>query len=52
MAVLASLFWIGILIAALADEGFREDLDRELDNSDTIRAGLQIAGAAARLVLG
>jgi hypothetical protein len=43
LAVLATLIWTAILIAALTDEEFRDDLEREFDNSETIRAVVRIA---------
>jgi hypothetical protein len=51
LAALATLFWIGILIAALNDEDFRDDLEREFDNSETIRASLRVAAALGRGLL-
>jgi hypothetical protein len=52
ISALATVFWTIVLIAAITDEEFRDDLEREFDNSESIRAGLRIAGAAARLALG
>jgi hypothetical protein len=52
LSVLATLFWLLILILALADEDFRDDLEREFDNSESVTAALRIAGAAARAFLG
>jgi hypothetical protein len=52
VAALATLFWAIVLVAALTDEEFRDDLEREFDNSETVRAGLRVAAAAGRLVLG
>jgi hypothetical protein len=43
LAVLATLIWTAILIAALSDEEFRDDLEREFDNSEAIRAFVRIA---------
>jgi hypothetical protein len=45
LAALATLAWIALLIAALSDEEFRDDLEREFDNSETIRAFVRIAVA-------
>jgi hypothetical protein len=42
LAALATLIWIGILAAAISDEEFRDDLEREFDNSETIRALVRI----------
>jgi hypothetical protein len=38
LAALATLIWTALLIAVATDEEFREDFEREFDNSDTIRA--------------
>jgi hypothetical protein len=43
LAVLATLIWTAVLIAALSDEEFRDDLEREFDNSETIRAFVRVA---------
>ena len=45
LAVLATLIWIGVVIAAVSDEEFRDDLEREFDNSETIRALVRIGVA-------
>ena len=45
LAVLATLIWIAVFVAAVADEGFRDDLEREFDNSETIRAVVRVAVA-------
>ncbi len=45
LAALATLIWIAVLIAALSDEEFRDDLEREFDNSETIRALVRIGVA-------
>jgi hypothetical protein len=50
LAALATAFWTAVLVAALSDEEFRDDLEREFDNSETIRASLRVATAVARLV--
>jgi hypothetical protein len=42
LAALATLIWIAVLVAAIADEDFRDDLEREFDNSDTIRAVVRL----------
>jgi hypothetical protein len=42
LAVLATLIWTAVLVAALSDEEFRDDLEREFDNSETIRAFVRI----------
>jgi hypothetical protein len=43
LAALATLVWIAVLVAAVSDEEFRDDLEREFDNSETIRAFARIA---------
>jgi len=43
LAVLATLIWTAVLIAAISDEEFRDDLEREFDNSETIRAFVRVA---------
>jgi hypothetical protein len=48
LAALATLIWIAILIAAISSEEFRDDIEREFDNSETIRACLRVAAAVAR----
>jgi hypothetical protein len=50
LAALATAFWTAVLVAALSDEEFRDDLEREFDNSETIRTSLRVATAVARLV--
>jgi hypothetical protein len=45
LAVLATLVWTAVLIAAATDESFRDDLEREFDNSETIRALVRVAVA-------
>jgi hypothetical protein len=50
-SVLATLVWAALLVAAITDEEFRDDLDREFDDSESITAALRIAGAAGRLLL-
>jgi hypothetical protein len=42
LAALATLIWTAVLIAAVSDEEFRDDLEREFDNSETIRALVRI----------
>jgi hypothetical protein len=49
LSVLATAFWVLILVLALADDDFRRDLDNELDESQSIRASVGIAVAAVRL---
>jgi hypothetical protein len=55
LSVLATLAWLAVLIAALTDEDFRDDLEREFDDSESVTAAavatLRIAGAAGRSLL-
>jgi hypothetical protein len=45
LAALATLIWTAVLIAAVSDEEFRDDLEREFDNSETIRALVRVGVA-------
>jgi hypothetical protein len=45
LAVLATLIWTAVFVAAATDEEFRDDLEREFDNSETIRAFVRLAVA-------
>jgi hypothetical protein len=49
LSVLATAFWLLILVLALVDEDVRRDFENEFDNSQTIRASLQVTGAVVRL---
>jgi hypothetical protein len=49
LSVLATAFWLLILVLALVDEDVRRDFENEFDDSQTIRASLQVTGAAVRL---
>jgi hypothetical protein len=49
LAVLATLFWILILVLALTDDQVRRDLERELDQSQSISAVARLAGEGVRL---
>jgi hypothetical protein len=51
LSAVASLFWVAVVIAAVNDEEVRDDIEREFDNSESIRAGLQVAAALARLLV-
>lgn len=51
LAVLATLVWLLILVALLTSEEFRDDIERELDESNSVRAALTAAAAAARLLV-
>jgi hypothetical protein len=52
LSAIATLVWLLILVAALTDDEFRDDLERELDQGDTIRAALQVGAIAGRHLLG
>ena len=49
LSVLATAFWLLILILYLADDEFRNDIQRELDNPNTVSAALHLGSAAIRL---
>jgi hypothetical protein len=51
LSAVASAFWLAVVIAAVNDEQFRDDLEREFDNSESIRASLQVAATLARLLV-
>jgi hypothetical protein len=51
LSALATAIWIAVLVAAVNDEEFRDDLEREFDNSESIRAGLQVMATLGRLLL-
>jgi len=50
LSLLATAGWILVFVLAISDEEFRDDLDREFDDSQSIRAALQITAAAVRLL--
>jgi hypothetical protein len=52
LAALATLVWLLVLVAAITDEEFRDDLEREFDSSESISAALRVAAAGARLLIG
>jgi hypothetical protein len=49
LAILATLFWILILVLALTDDQVRRDIERELDQSQSISAVARLAAEGARL---
>jgi 4-hydroxybenzoate polyprenyltransferase len=51
LSALATAIWVAVMVAAVSDEEFRDDLEREFDNSESIRAGLQVAAAIGRVLL-
>jgi MFS family permease len=52
LSVIATAFWILILVLALTDESFRDDFQNELDESDTVSATVLLAPLAVRLLGG
>jgi hypothetical protein len=48
LAILATAFWVLILVLALTDDEFQRDIENEFDDSQSIRASLRIMGAAVR----
>jgi hypothetical protein len=50
LSVLATAGWILVLVLALTDEQFQNDLERELDDSQGIRAALTLGALAVRLI--
>jgi len=52
LAVLATAFWLLILILALTDEEFRNDFENDFENSDSSRSSnmVRLAAVAGRVV--
>jgi hypothetical protein len=48
LSILATAFWVLILVLALTDDEFQRDIENEFDDSQSIRASVQIVGAAVR----
>jgi hypothetical protein len=48
LSLLATAFWLIFLIAALNNEEFRRDFEREFEQSDSIRASAQVVLALVR----
>jgi hypothetical protein len=48
LSILATAFWVLILVLALTDDEFQRDIENEFDDSQSIRASLRIVGAAVR----
>jgi len=48
LSVLATMFWILILVLALTDDGFQNDLENELDESNGVSAALRLGVAGVR----
>jgi hypothetical protein len=51
LAVLATLVWALIIVAAVTDDEFRQDLEDEFDNPDSVTALMRVAAAGARLLI-
>jgi hypothetical protein len=49
LSALATIFWVLVLILALTDDEFNNDLDREFDDSDSISVSLRAVSAAVRV---
>jgi len=49
LAVIATLFWVLIAVLAISDEDFRQDLEDEFDQGDTITAALRLGAAALQV---
>ena len=47
LSLIATAAWVAVLIAALTDDEFRNDLEREFDESQSLSAALLAAGRAA-----
>jgi hypothetical protein len=48
LSILATAFWVLILVLALTNDEFQRDLEDEFDNSQSIQASVRIVGAAVR----
>ena len=50
LAVMATLFWALVVVAAITDDEFRRDLENEFDE-DSISAALRVAAVCVRLAI-
>jgi hypothetical protein len=50
LSLLATAAWIAVLIAAISDDEFRDDLEREFDDSESITAVVTVLRLAVLLV--
>jgi hypothetical protein len=50
LSLLATAAWLAVLIAAISDEEFRDDLERDFDNSESITAVVTMLRLALLLV--
>jgi hypothetical protein len=51
LSIIATIGYIVLVIALATDKELRDDFEREFDNSESIRAALQLGAAAGRLLL-
>jgi hypothetical protein len=51
LSILATLVYIALVIALATDDEFRRDFENEFDDSNSIRAFVQVGTAAGRLLL-
>jgi hypothetical protein len=51
LSILATLLYIALVIALATDDEFRRDFENEFDDSNSIRAFVQVGAAAGRLLL-
>jgi hypothetical protein len=49
LAALATIAWIAILVLALTDESFRDDLRDEQDSGQSISAALRLGATTVRI---
>jgi hypothetical protein len=49
LAALATIFWVLVLILAVTDDEFQNDLDNEFDDSNSISASVRLFAAAVRV---
>lgn len=52
LAVLATLVWTLIIVAAATDDEFRQDLEDEFDNPDSVTSLVRVAASGVRLLIG
>ena len=48
LSSLATAFWVLVLVLAVVDEDFQRDIENEFDDSQSIRAYLQVTGMSLR----
>ena len=48
LSVLATAFWVLVLVLAVVDEDFQRDLENDFDESDSISSSVRVAAAALR----